>query len=112
VGGTPDDDRRGAPGARTLKKLPKAYLWDWNLLPDRAARFENLIASHLLKTCHFLEDTQGYAVSLHYIRDRLGREVDVLVSNSRKPWFVVEARLSEGTPDPSLLFFRDRLKIP
>lgn len=102
----------GGPGARVLKKLPKAYLWDASLVRDRAARFENLIASHLLKTCHFLEDTQGHAVSLHYIRDPHGREVDFLVTAGKKPWFAVEAKVSETAVDPSLRYFRDRLKIP
>ena len=33
---------------RSLKKEPKLYLWDWSEVEDEAARFENLIASHLL----------------------------------------------------------------
>ena len=102
----------GGPGARVLKKLPKAYLWDSSLVADRAARFENLVASHLLKTCHYLEDTEGHRVALHYIRDAYGREVDFLVTIGRRPWFAVEAKLSDTAVDPSLIFFRDRLKIP
>jgi hypothetical protein len=102
----------GGPGARVLKKLPKAYLWDWSLVSDRAARFENLIAAHLLKLCHRLEDVDGHPVALHYIRDHYGREVDFLVTAGRKPWFAVEVKLSQTTPDPSLLFFKERLRIP
>jgi len=102
----------GGRGARVLKKLPKAYLWDASSVPARAARFENLVASHLLKTCHYLEDAHGHAVSLHYIRGAHGREVDFLVAIGKKPWFAVEAKLSETAVDPSLIYFRDRLKIP
>ena len=47
------------PRSRLLGKMPKAYLWDSSLVPARAARFENLVASHLLELCHFLEDTRG-----------------------------------------------------
>jgi len=102
----------GGPRGRSLTKMPKAYLWDWSLVPDRAARFENLVASHLLKLCHHLEDAEGHSVALHYLRDRDGREVDFLVSAARKPWFAVEVKLSESRIDPALVHFRDRLAIP
>ena len=101
----------GRPG-RILTKMPKAYLWDWSLVPERAARFENLVASHLLKLCHFLEDSEGHSVELRYLRDRDGREVDFLVTASRRPWFAVEVKLAEARVDPALVYFRDRLKIP
>jgi predicted AAA+ superfamily ATPase len=97
---------------RALQKMPKAYLWDWSLVPDRGARFENLVALHLLKLCHCLHDHDGYNVELSYLRDRQGREVDFLVSVDRRPWFAVEAKVSDTTIDPSLRYFRDRLKVP
>jgi uncharacterized protein len=102
----------GGPRARSLTKMPKAYLWDWSLVADRAARFENLVGSHLLKLCHFLEDSQGHAVGLHYLRDREGREVDFLVTAGKRPWFAVEVKLKETRVDPALLHFRERLGIP
>jgi hypothetical protein len=40
----------GGPRGRSLTKMPKAY---WSLVPDRAARFENLVMSHPLKRCLF-----------------------------------------------------------
>jgi len=54
---------------------------------DRSARFENLVASHLLKLCHYLE-TRGHAVELRFVRDREGRECDflVLAGRSRGSW--------------------------
>jgi predicted AAA+ superfamily ATPase len=92
--------------------MPKAYLWDWSVVPSDGARFENLVASHLLKLCHLLHDRDGHDVDLHYLRDRTGREVDFLVTAGRKPWFAVEAKLSETRVDPALPYFRDRLRIP
>lgn len=100
------------PRSRALTKMPKAYLWDWSLVQNPAARFENLVASHLLKLCHHLEDVDGHPVALHYLRDRDGRETDFLVTWKRRPWFAVEVKLTEASPDPSLVYFRDRLKIP
>jgi hypothetical protein len=100
------------PRSRVLTKMPKAYLWDSSLVPDRAARFENLVASHLLKLCHFLEDTEGHRVELRYLRDREGREVDFLVTAGRQPWFLVEAKLKETQVDPALVRFKERFGVP
>jgi len=97
---------------RGLRKLPKAYLWDWSLIEEPGPRFENLVAAHLLKFCHLLEDAEGYRVSLHYLRDKAGREVDFLVVLDRKPWFAVEAKIRDQGIDPSLPYYRDILRIP
>ena len=102
----------GGSRARTLTKMPKAYLWDWSLVPARAARFENLVGSHLLKLAHYLQDVEGFAVELHYLRDREGREVDFLITAERKPWFAVEVKLGETRVDPALRHFRERLRVP
>ncbi len=98
--------------ARTLRKMPKAYLWDWTLVASAGPRFENLVASHLLKLCHRLVDQEGFQVELHYIRDREGREVDFLVTYQGAPWFAVEAKTSQTRIDPNLLHFKERLGIP
>ncbi|MBN2492299.1 MAG: ATP-binding protein [Planctomycetes bacterium] len=97
---------------RGLKKATKLYLWEMSPLRDRGARFENLVALHLLKFCHYLADVDGYRMDLHYLRDRAGREVDFLVVADRKPWFAVEAKLGEEKIDPALRYYRERLGIP
>ena len=97
---------------RGLHKRSKAYLWDWSQATMTGPRFENLVALHLLKFCHWLQDTEGFDVDLRYVRDRTGREIDFLVTVNRKPWFAVDARVSDTAIDPSLVYFRDRLKIP
>jgi predicted AAA+ superfamily ATPase len=97
---------------RSLSRMPKAYLWDSSMVENDGARFENLIASHLLKLCHLLEDQEGHRTELSYLRDRRGREVDFLVTVNRKPWLAVEAKSTEANIDPALLYYRERLKIP
>jgi hypothetical protein len=97
---------------RSLKKMPKTYLWDATLVADRAARFENLVALHLLKLCHLLEDRDGHRMQLHYLRDAAGHEVDFLVTCERKPWLQVEAKLGASDLDPALRYYRSRLRIP
>jgi predicted AAA+ superfamily ATPase len=97
---------------RSLKKEPKLYLWDWSEVDDESARFENLIASHLLKFSHFLVDYEGYRVDIYFLRDVDKREVDFIVTVNNKPWFAVEVRLNEEQPSPHLLYFKERLNIP
>jgi predicted AAA+ superfamily ATPase len=97
---------------RSLKKEPKLYLWDWSEVQDEANRFENLVASHLLKFVHFLTDHEGYRAELSYLRDVDKREVDFLVTIDGKPWFAVEVKLNDTVLSPNLLYFRDRLSIP
>ncbi|MBI4802732.1 MAG: ATP-binding protein [Elusimicrobia bacterium] len=97
---------------RALKKEPKLYLWDWSEVPEPAARFENFIASHLLKFCDYFYDTQGYRTRLHYLRDRQQREVDFFVTYEGKPWFAVEVKTGVGKISTPLRYFTDRLKIP
>ncbi len=97
---------------RSLRKMPKAYLWDWSQVAAPGPRLENLVAMHLLKLCHFLQDHDGHDVDLRYLRDRTGKEVDFLVTRQGKPWLAVEVKVSETSLDPSLVYFRDRLRIP
>jgi len=81
-----------ARAVRGLRKEPKCYLWDWSLVDDPGARFENMVASHLLKLCHWLEDVEGLDARLFHLRDVDKREVDFLVTLKQKPWFAVEAK--------------------
>lgn len=97
---------------RSLKKEPKIYLIDWTEVENEGARFENLIASHLLKFTDYLFERDGYKTGLFYLRNVDKKEVDFLVTVNNKPWFAVEVKLSETIPSSSLSYFRERLKIP
>lgn len=97
---------------KSLRKEPKLYLWDWSEIKDEGARFENLVASHLLKFCHFLFDVEGYKARLWFLRDKEQREADFLVSVDGKPWFAVEAKISPKDTSPSLAYFSKKIKIP
>jgi len=97
---------------RALKKASKLYLWDWSSVPDEGPRFENLVAGHLLKMKHALEDQEGYRVGLHYLRDADKREVDFLMTLEKKPWFAVECKVKSDTSSPSLRYFAERMGIP
>lgn len=81
---------------RSLKKEGKIYLYDWTEVEDKGARFENLIASHLLKACHVWTDLGYGEFDLHYLRNKEKEEVDFLLTKDRRPWFAVEAKLSDS----------------
>jgi len=97
--------------ARALKKEAKYYLWDWSEVPDDGARFENLVASHLLKFCHHFQDFFGLAVDLFYLRDLEKREADFLLVWEKTPWIVVECKRTPGGSLTAINYFADRLQI-
>lgn len=102
----------GAPKIRAVKKLKKLYLWDWTQIETMGFRFENLVASHLLKYCHFIEDTEGYNMELRYLRDTDEREIDFVVLKNKKPVFAVECKTGEKSLSSHIKYFKERTQIP
>lgn len=86
--------------SRALKKEGKIYLWDYSEIQNEAARFENLVACHLLKTCHYWSDTGEGKFELFYIRNKEKQEIDFLITKDKIPWLPVEAKLNECEPSP------------
>jgi uncharacterized protein len=102
----------GPRNVRAVKKEQKLYLWDWSAVPEADPRFENFIASHLLKYCHFMEDTEGYEMDLRFLRDTDKRETDFVVLKEGKPLFAVECKSGEKDINSSLFYFMARTQIP
>jgi uncharacterized protein len=96
---------------RSLRKEGKLYLWDWGEVPDRARRFENLVAGHLLKACHAWTDGGWGEFDLRYVRNRDGREIDFLLTRDGAPWLPVEAKIAERRPSPSFRTFVPSLRL-
>ncbi|KJV91810.1 ATP-binding protein [Rickettsia bellii] len=95
---------------RSLIKEPKYYLWDWSQIKDSGAKFENLIASHLLKAVYFWNESGLGDFSLCYLRDKQKQEVDFVIIKDDKPWILVEAKVSDLSISPSLKYFHELLK--
>jgi len=81
-------------------------------VPGEGPRFENFVASHLLKYCHYLEDTEGYTMDLRFIRDTDKREIDFVVLKDKVPLFAVECKTGEGSVSKSIGYFSQRTTIP
>ena len=102
----------GSAAIRAVRKERKLYFWDWSRVDDPGARFENLVAGHLLKYCHFIEDTEGYAMELRFLRDTDGREIDFVVLRDGRPEFAVECKSGERGASPACRYVRERTAIP
>ena len=93
---------------KSLLKQPKIFLWDWTLCSDAGSRNENFIASHLLKAVHFWTDYGFGDYALYFVRDKMKREVDFLVTKNDQPWFLVEVKTSDRKISPHLKYFQDQ----
>jgi len=102
---------------RAIQKPPRVYFFDnmdVNNPPDKVlgARFENLVATHLLKRLHFLEDSSGDRYELHYLRDKDQREVDFVITKNRTVVELIEVKYSDLQPSQSLIYYREKLNAP
>lgn len=96
---------------RALLKPPKIFFFDnGDVIGDEGARFENLVAAHLLKKIQFLEDSQGYRYELRYVRDKEGHEVDFVILKDGVVDELVEAKYGDDEISRSLKYFAERLK--
>ncbi len=98
----------GAPKLRAVKKERKHYHYDWSVVTEPGARFENMIASHLLKWVEFQIDTEGRNVELRYFRDIDGREVDFVIVADGQPMAFVECKLGDDPVSPGLRYLKAR----
>lgn len=87
--------------SRSMRRDAKLYLWDYSEIQNEAARFENLVAAHVLKLCDFWNDSGEGNFELCYLRDKEKNEIDFLMTKDGKPWLPIEAKLNNTDPDRS-----------
>jgi len=98
--------------AKSLRKEPKWYLRDWAGIDDAGSRAETMVACHLLKAVEAWTDMGLGDFELRYLRDKLKREVDLVVIRDRKPWCLVEVKASDTALSPSLAYFQAQTRAP
>src|SRR5258708_15319734 len=96
--------------SKALRKEPKWFQRDWSELTGDGARAETFVACHLLKAVEGWTDLGFGNFELRYLRDKEKREVDFLVVRDRKPWFLVEVKLSDTNLTRSLAHFQTQTK--
>lgn len=97
--------------ARAIRKERKVYMLDTPRVEDPGARFENMIALELWRAVTSWNDLGHGQFSLHFVKNKERQEVDFLIANGRKPFLLVEAKLSESTPSSPLRKFQTALNI-
>jgi len=98
----------GAPNIRAVKKEAKHYHFDWTVIDDEPYRFENMVACHLLKWCHFRQDYEGLDTEVRYFRDIDRREVDFVLMEKNKPIQFIECKLKQKEINPALRYLKQR----
>jgi predicted AAA+ superfamily ATPase len=98
---------------RALSKPFKVYFFDnADVIGDEGARFENLVANHLLKNCHFQQDYTGEQWELGFLRDKEHREVDFILLKDKIIQQIIEVKWNDQKVSPSLIYFGEKLKVP
>jgi len=97
---------------RSLKKEGKFYLYDWSVVENNGARFENMVASHLLKLVDFYNDTGQADLKLYFLRNKEKEEVDFLLVQKKTPFVSIEVKFSERNLNRTFLRFRKDIDIP
>jgi hypothetical protein len=98
---------------RTMQKPPKLFFYDnGDVIGDEGARFENLVATHLLKRLHFLEDSTGYRYDLRYMRDKEKHEVDFVILKEQQPVALIECKYADKNIGGGLKYFSERVETP
>lgn len=99
--------------ARSLLKEPKIYFFDTGLVDgDDGVKFENLMAVSLLKHVYGLTDYQAQEYKLHYLRTKDGVEVDFALIKKGAIEQIIEAKLSDGAPNKSLVALHQKYNLP
>ncbi|MEK7849544.1 MAG: ATP-binding protein [Candidatus Omnitrophota bacterium] len=98
--------------SRSILKEKKVYLFNFPVIEDPGARFENLVAVELLRAVEAWNDQGAGKFSLHYLRNKEKQEVDFLLAENNRPVLLVETKVSAEVPAASLLTFQNVLNIP
>lgn len=94
--------------ARAVLQAPKVYFFDTGLVQgDEGVRFENLVATALLKHTQWQMDVQGKEVDLHYIRTKDDAEVDFALSEGGQLTHLIECKMQDDKPHRALRRFAD-----
>ncbi len=98
--------------ARSLLKEPKIYFFDTGLVKgDLGAKFENLMATCLIKHVYEKIDYQAEPYSLHYLNTKDRKEVDFALINDNRVEQIIEAKYSDGSVTNALRYFHEKHRL-
>ncbi|MBN1309599.1 MAG: ATP-binding protein [Chitinispirillaceae bacterium] len=98
--------------AKAIAKERKFYFFDWTMVDDPGARFENAVAVSLLRLVNRWNELGLGDFDIRYVRNVHKQEVDFLLIDRNAPMALFEVKLNDSSLSPSGVFFADALKVP
>lgn len=99
--------------ARSLLKEPKIYFFDTGLVKGNdGIKFENLIASCLLKHVFAKIDYLAQNYSLKYLHTKERQEVDFALVQDDRIEKIIEVKNSDHSIGPGLRYFHEKYNLP
>ncbi len=98
--------------SRSILKEPKIYFFDYALVTDIGARFENFIAFSLYKMIKLKNDIHGTSYSLGFLKTKEKKEVDFAIANNQNDLVeIIEAKVSDENISKTLEYFQEKYKV-
>ena len=98
--------------SRSILKEPKIYFFDYALIADIGARFENFIALALYKRIKLMNDLNGTSDYLGFLKTKEKKEVDFALADSQNNLIEIsEAKVSDDTVSKTLEYFLEKYKV-
>lgn len=102
--------------ARSVLKEPKYYFYDYTRIEDNyGALIENFVAVSLKKEVHFLNEIEGIASELYYLKKKGSLELDFLVRRKNLPSVLIEVKTAESNVSKAFdmfsPYFENAIKI-
>lgn len=98
--------------AKAISKEQKFYFFDWTMVDNPGARFENAVAVSLLRAVNRWNELGLGEFDVRYIRNLQKQEVDFLLTEGKKPIALFEAKSGDTSLSAAGNLFADSLKIP
>lgn len=99
--------------ARSLLKEPKIYFFDVGLVKGEVGvKFENFVASCLLKHVYAQIDYQAKNYELKYLRTKEKKEIDFVLVQNKKIEKMIEVKHSDSSISPHLRYFYEKYHLP
>jgi predicted AAA+ superfamily ATPase len=94
---------------RLNKKMKKLFFYNYSLLQDEAARFENYVALELKVRTDLWNLLTKDKYDIFFIRNREGKETDFLIVKNSKPFFLCEVKLKDTHIETHHRYFAEKL---
>lgn len=98
--------------SRAIKKEEKVYFFDWTMVDDEGARFENATAVFLFRLISRWNELGLGNFELRYVRNKMGYEIDFVIIKDRKPFALFESKKSDTNIARPSVYFSEMLGIP